>query len=151
MISKDKSLTTNESFFKRVVNFFKKLFKKEKISNVEVENISVKDESFQNQEIPEKNITIYPDMFDEEGMPKAQYLSIILDKVKEDLEKNQESKISYQKSDEEKTEEARKFFELYDKIKNNEINPKDVDPIDIIKVNRMFQEEIKIHKEKFGL
>ena len=151
MISKDKSLKTNDSFFKRVINFFKKLFKKDTYSNVEVANISVKDDITQNQEIQEEKVAIYPDMFDEEGMPKAEYLPIILEKIKQDLEKNQEQKTVTNKTEEEKTEEARRFFEIYNKVKNDEIDTKDVDPIDLIKINRMLKEEIAIHKNKFNL
>ena len=88
-------------------------------------------------------------MFDEEGMPKAEYLPIILERIKEDLEKNQKEEVSYKKSDEEKTEEARRFFEIYNKVKSNEINLNEIDSIDLVKVNRMLKEEIKIRKDNF--
>ena len=150
MVDNNKSLTTNDGFLKKIVNFFKKLFSKGKtkteyVPNIEVKNISVNNDAAQKQ----NQTVVTEDMFNEEGMPKAEYLPIILERIKEDLEKNQKEEVSYQKTDEEKTEEARRFFEIYNKVKSNEINLSEIDSIDLIKVNRMLKEEIKIRKDNF--
>ena len=81
MVDNNKSLTTNGGFLKKIVNFFKKLFSKEKtkteyVPNIEVENISVN-----NDAAPKQNQTVVTeDMFDEEGMPKVEALNALVGK-----------------------------------------------------------------------
>lgn len=136
-----------ENIFKKVFNFFKGLFfKKELLIIQPEENIEeVALETSENTEIDFNQKSIIEETAD----------SVMSENDENDLFK-QFAKVGYVYEEHEfvddinPEEDKKEFFKLYENVKNKIISIKDLNGIDLIKINQMIKNEVNIKQNKLN-
>ena len=122
MIEKDKSLIENkENIFRRILRKIKKLFKKENLSELPINEAKE----------------------DLETIDFSKYVNI----EKKDEQVNETIKPSIHQEVEEKYQEIKdRFFEKYNQYKKGEVSSKEMSSRELFMANKMLEEEVEMNK-----
>ena len=155
-------IKSENSIIKKVINFFKNIFWKNKVKEITEEVSKVETEI---ESVKENNIEVKENGQIESSSDRLLTKEELESRLKTEEELLEESDVEYEESDElyiklaeeipssdsneefDVVEEKKRIIQLYNDIKDGKVSIESVDELDLMIINPLLQEEIRLKSE----